>query len=120
MLTESITGIHRRRVRALSEQDGAGTLLVLGTTADDRMSRLRAGEAASAVLLAATRLRLATCPLSRPLEIPAIRELVRTRVLDAVAIPQLVLRIGWPTDQPNPFPATRRRAVFDVIEHVVP
>lgn len=103
---------------AESEQDGAGTLFVFGTTDDDRMSQLRAGEAASAVLLAATQLRLATCPLTQPLETPTTREIVRTQVLDAIMIPQLVLRIGWPPQHPNPFPATRRRPVADVTERL--
>jgi len=103
-----------------SEVDGAGTLLVLGTTEDDRMSRLRAGEATSAVLLAATWLRLASCPLTQPLEIPATRETVRTQVLDGIMIPQMVLRIGRPPRQPDPFPATTRRPVSAVTDYLWP
>jgi hypothetical protein len=103
-----------------SEEDGVGTLLVLGTTDDDRTARLRAGEAASAVLLTATRMRLATCPLTQPLEVPATRESVRTDVLHGQLVPQLVLRIGWPTDEPHPTPATTRRPVADVVDWVVP
>jgi nitroreductase len=106
----------RLRQPVESEPDGAGTLVILGTGADDRMARLRAGEAASAVLLAATRMGLATCPLTQPLEIPATRELIRTRVLNGELVPQLVLRIGWPLDRPGPFPATRRRPVTEVME----
>ena len=44
--------------------------LVLGTASDDTLSHLRAGEALSAVLLRATALGLASCPLSQPLEVP--------------------------------------------------
>ena len=105
--------LHRSVV---AQEDGAGALIVLGTAADDRMSRLRAGEATSAVLLAATRMGLATCPLTQPLEIPATREVVREEVLHAELVPQMVLRIGWPPDGPNPFPLTRRRPVSDVTE----
>jgi nitroreductase len=98
-----------------SEVDGAGTLLVLGTGLDDRLARLRAGEATSAVLLAATRMGLAGCPLTQPLEVPATREVVRTEVLHAEFVPQMVLRIGWPPRDPNPFPATTRRPVAAVL-----
>jgi hypothetical protein len=96
-------------------EDDAGELLVVATTSDDRVSRLRAGEAMSAVLLAATDLGLATCPLSQPLEIRGVRELLRATVLGGVAFPQMVLRIGWaPTDQDR-VPASPRRAVDDVL-----
>ncbi|WNV84811.1 Acg family FMN-binding oxidoreductase [Umezawaea sp. Da 62-37] len=96
-------------------EDDAGELIVLATTADDRVSRLQAGEAMSAVLLAATDLGLATCPLSQPLEVRGIRELLGATVLGGVAFPQMVLRIGWaPTDQ-GQVPATSRRAVDDVL-----
>ncbi|MET1073811.1 MAG: nitroreductase family protein [Umezawaea sp.] len=96
-------------------EEDAGELLVLATAADDRVSRLRAGEAMSAVLLAATDLGMATCPLSQPLEIRGIRDLVRATALDGVAFPQMVLRIGWaPTDQ-GQVPVTRRRSVDDVL-----
>ncbi|HWO62107.1 MAG TPA: nitroreductase family protein [Umezawaea sp.] len=96
-------------------EDDAGALLVLATAADDRVSRLRAGEAMSAVLLAATAIGLATCPLSQPLEIGATREHLRTKVLGGGVFPQMVLRIGWaPTDQEQ-VPLTPRRAVDDVL-----
>ncbi|HEU5471656.1 MAG TPA: nitroreductase family protein [Actinophytocola sp.] len=99
-----------------SEQDGAGTLLVLGTSTDDRHARLRAGEALSAVLLAATGMGLATCPLSQPLELPEIRRVVRTGVLDDIMVPQLIVRVGWPPAHPDPFPRTRRRPVADMLD----
>jgi nitroreductase len=103
-----------------SEQDAGGTLLVLGTTDDDRMSRLRAGEATSAVLLAATRIGLATCPLTQPLEIPATRESLRAEILHDLMIPQMVIRVGWPPAGPNPTPVTGRRQVVDVTDWVLP
>lgn len=93
---------------------GAGTLLVLGTTTDDVTSRLRAGEAASAVLLAATRARLASCPLSQPLELPATRGRVRDYVVHQTMYPQLVLRVGWPPAESGPGP-TGRRPLDDVV-----
>jgi hypothetical protein len=58
------------------------------------------------VLLTATDFRLATCPLSQPLEVTATRELVREHVLDDVAFPQLVLRVGWAPVSGEPLPAT--------------
>jgi Nitroreductase family len=95
----------------------AGELLVLGTSSDDRVSQLRAGEAASAVLLAATDMNLATCPLSQPLEIGTIRASLRDRVLDGAASPQMVLRIGWAPTDIEPIPPTPRRALDDVLSN---
>ncbi|EME55122.1 hypothetical protein [Amycolatopsis decaplanina] len=48
-------------------QDGAA-LTVLSTADDTPLSRLQAGEAASAVLVTATRLNLASCLVTEPLE----------------------------------------------------
>ncbi|HVW44849.1 MAG TPA: NAD(P)H nitroreductase, partial [Amycolatopsis sp.] len=82
----------------LAQPEGAAgendetVLLALATTSDDRMSQLRAGEATSAVLLTATVLGLASCPLTEPLEIADTRELVRTQVTEG-SYPQMVLRI---------------------------
>ncbi len=98
------------------EEDGA-LLLVLGTSSDDTLSQLRAGEAASAVLLHATALGLATCPLSQPLEVGETRAAVRDQVLGGTLSPQLVLRIGWAPTGP-PLPTTPRRPVDDTIERM--
>jgi hypothetical protein len=74
--------------------DGA-TLLVLGTTSDDTLSWLRAGEATSAVLLQATVAGLASSPLSQPLEVGHTRLALRDGVLAGTLSPQLILRVGW-------------------------
>ena len=96
------------------DQNDAGELLVLATATDEPISRLHAGEAMSAVLLAATDFQLATCPLSQVLEIRATRELVRTRVLDGFGYPQIILRIGWAPAENPPVPETPRRALTEV------
>jgi nitroreductase len=100
---------------AETDQPDAGELLVLATASDDRTARLRAGEALSAVLLAATEVRLASCPLSQPLEIGATRAVLRDRVLDGSAAPQIVLRIGWAPLANAPIPATPRRPVEEIL-----
>lgn len=94
---------------------GAGELLVLATTDDDPRSRLRAGEAISTVLLAATTLGLASCPLSQAMELPDTRAAVADQVLDGAAVPQLVLRVGWPPAGADPLPQSPRRQLEDVI-----
>jgi len=88
------------------------TLAVVGTASDDTLCRLRAGEALSAVLLTATTLGLATCPLSQPLEIGSTRLVLRDDVLDGTLSPQLILRLGWPPVGPS-LPATHRRPFAD-------
>ncbi|TQM36510.1 NAD(P)H nitroreductase [Pseudonocardia cypriaca] len=98
------------------EPDGA-LLAVLATGSDDSLSQLRAGEALSAVLLHATELGLATCPLSRPFEIASRRREVRDDVLGGTAVPQLVLRIGW-APLGTPLRPTPRRPIDDMIEQL--
>lgn len=111
-----------RRFRAGELADRGATpdrtaLLVLGTTSDDRLCQLRAGEALSAVLLLATASRLATCPLSQPLEIGSTRRYLRDQVLDGIC-PQIVIRVGWAPSVPA-LPATPRRRATEVIEPLV-
>jgi nitroreductase len=99
------------------EQDG-GQLLVLATPHDDLVSVLRAGEAASAALLAATDLGMATCPLSQPLEITDTRATIRDQVLDNAAYPHLILRVGWaPTSAPW-LPRSPVRRTEDTVEYL--
>lgn len=98
-----------------TEEDGA-ELLALGTTSDDRMSQLRAGEALSAALLTATNVGLATCLLTEPLEIPELRRMVRMEVLDDWAFPQAIIRVGWAQTSAEPLHPTPRRALEDVLD----
>ncbi|GLZ27930.1 NAD(P)H nitroreductase [Lentzea sp. NBRC 105346] len=102
--------------RQLSED--AGSLFVLSTSSDDTLSRLRAGEATSAVLLEATSAGLATCPLSQPLEVLSTKDLVRDHVLGGTSCPQMVLRIGWAGFNADPLPPTPRRPLIDVLEEL--
>ncbi len=98
-----------------SDEDDAGQLLVLATSSDDRMSQLRAGEALSAVLLAATELHFASCPLTQPMEVDTTRAVLQYQVLHGVAVPQIVVRVGWAPIGSNRLPATPRRPLDDVV-----
>lgn len=94
--------------------DGAA-LTVLSTADDTPLDRLRAGEAASAVLLTATRLNLASCLITEPLELTCTRGLIRDCVVAEGAEPQLVVRIGHLPDGTPPLPATPRRPIAEVL-----
>jgi nitroreductase len=96
-------------------EDGA-VLLALGTSSDDRLSQLRAGEAMSAVLLRATELELATSPLSQPLEVADTRTTLREAVLHGTLSPQLILRVGWPPAGRAAVPPTPRRPLTELVE----
>lgn len=95
--------------------DGA-VLLVLGTASDDRLSRLKAGEALSAVLLHATDVGLAACPLSQPLEVESTYRTVRDDLLGGSLAPQVLVRVGWGPQEP--LPPTPRRPLDDVVERI--
>lgn len=97
--------------KGVSAADDHAVVLALGTETDDRPAALCAGEATSAVLLTATAMGLATCPITEPLEIPATRDAIRTEVFGADAFPQMLLRIGWAPVNADPLPPTPRRSL---------
>lgn len=89
-------------------------VLALGTAEDDTLAWLRAGEATSLVLLSATAMGLATCPVTEPLEIVEIRDAVRADVFGTSGHPQMLLRVGWAATNADPPPATPRRPLTEV------
>jgi nitroreductase len=95
--------------------DDAAVLLVVTTSGDQTLDRLRAGEATSAVLLAATRSGLATTPLSQALEIETSRLRLQRDVLGVPEHPQLVVRVGWRASGAPDLPATPRRELRSVL-----
>ena len=95
--------------------DGGGQLIVLCTAGDDSFSRLRAGEAASGMLLEATAVGLASCVVTEVLEVVETRLTVRDRLVVDATFPQVIVRIGWlPLGSPE-LPATPRRPVEDTV-----
>lgn len=90
-------------------------LLTLCTSSDDVQSRLRAGEALSAVLLRGQMAGLSTVPLSQATEHEAARRILQDELVGSAAEPQILVRIGWPGDPGRPAPPTPRRALGDVL-----
>lgn len=103
-----------------SPSEDNAAILVLSTASDDRLAQLCAGEATSALLLTATAMGLATCPITEPLEIPATRDAVRYEVLGGQGHPQMLLRVGWAPDGADPLPSTPRRQLSRVVETARP
>ena len=101
-----------------SPVDDNAVMLVLGTQTDDRLAWLRAGEATSVVLLTATAMGLASCPVTEPLEIAETRESVRSDIFGGSNYPQMLLRVGWAPINADPLPATPRRDLSDVVEWI--
>jgi nitroreductase len=85
------------------------TIVVLTTEGDTAPSWVGTGQALQRVLLAATVHNLAATPMSQPLEIPALRELVTDTTTGRWA--QVILRLGYaPPTTPTP-----RRPLPDVL-----
>ena len=97
------------------ESEGS-VVVALGTENDDDLARLRAGEATSLVLLSATAMGLASCPVTEPLEIPETRQAVRADVFGDSGHPQMMVRVGWPPAGADPLPPTPRLPLLDVAE----
>jgi nitroreductase len=97
-----------------SPASDSGLVLALGTAADDTTARLRAGEATSIVLLTATALGLASCPVTEPLEITETRDYLEEDVFGMDAFPQMLIRIGWAPLNAEALPATPRRPLAEV------
>lgn len=104
----------RQTPDASSAEDNA-VVVALGTSDDDPMARVRAGEATSLVLLTATALGLASCPITEPLEVAATREAARAELFGDGGFPQMLIRIGWAPVNADPLPSTPRRDLSDVV-----
>lgn len=93
-------------------------VVALGTSDDDNLAQLRAGEATSLVLLSATALGFATCPITEPLEIAEIRDEVRADIFGTDGFPQMLFRIGWPAVNATQLPSTPRRPLSEVVSRL--
>jgi hypothetical protein len=100
---------------ALEPETTIGGLLLLCTWRDDTESRLRAGEAMSALWLRATQDRMAVLPLSQVFEVERTSLAIREGILGGLAVPHLLLRVGWPSLSADPLPPTPRRRVEELM-----
>jgi hypothetical protein len=100
--------------RAHDSSDAPG-LLVVSTSSDDVLSRVRAGEALSALWLEAVGRGLLGVPLSQATEVDQTRRLLQGRELDDRTCPQIVFSVGWPSADLAPLPPTPRRPVSQVL-----
>lgn len=102
-------GIGRERARVRFERHPQ--LAVLSTADDDPPGWVLAGQALERVLLAATKVQVATGLTTQPLERASLRWMLRDPVQGQGAV-QMILRLGYgPTGA-----ATRRRPVDDVFD----
>jgi nitroreductase len=99
-----------------SPAEDNAVMLALGTQTDDRLAQLRAGEATSVLLLSATSMGLASCPVTEPLEVAETREAVRSDIFGNNSYPQMLLRVGWAPINADPLPSTPRRELSDFVE----
>jgi nitroreductase len=104
--------VHPQRQRRAEKFESYPTIAVLTTGGDEPTDWVRAGQALQRVLLVATRRHLATTPISQPVEIPAIREVLTDRRAGRFA--QMVIRLGYGP----PAPATPRRPIAEVLQQV--
>lgn len=89
-------------------------IVALSTYDDSHASALGCGEALSAVLLEATMVGLATCPLTHLTELDASRDILRA-LIGGAGDPQLLIRIGRVPILGEHPPMTPRRPLADVL-----
>ena len=89
------------------------TVILMGTSSDDRAAWLAAGRALGRVLLHVTAAGLAASPLTQALDWPATRTRLRSR-LSLVGYPQMLLRMGYPAPETTVV-ASGRRPVAEVL-----
>jgi len=94
--------------------EGRDGLVVLCAEEDSREAWLRAGEGLSALWLRAVRTGLSVVPLSQALEVDETRAALRYDVFGGLAVPMLLVRVGWQAIGRSQLPRTPRRPVSDV------
>ncbi|MEU4419260.1 nitroreductase [Actinoplanes sp. NPDC024001] len=106
--------VHRQPSRPTERFEAHPTIAVLATDGDAPPDWIRAGQALQRVLLTATCLHLATTPISQPVEIPAVREMLTDTSSNRWA--QMIIRLGYA----EPAAATPRRTLDDILERLQP
>ncbi|MEI8406617.1 MULTISPECIES: Acg family FMN-binding oxidoreductase [unclassified Kribbella] len=99
------------RGRAVFEETPA--IMVLSTDSEDEPAWVQAGLALQRVLLTATSYKVAASFLNQVVEFPAVRNQVRN-LIAATSWPQLVIRLGYPTQESGHTP---RRPWNDALDH---
>ena len=95
--------------------EGSDGLVVLYAEDDSRESWLRAGEGLSALWLDAVRSGLSVVPLSHVLEVEETRSALQHAVLGGLAVPLLLVRVGWQAIGRRQLVPTPRRPLDDVL-----
>jgi hypothetical protein len=91
---------------------------VICTSSDDTASRLRAGEALSAMLVRGTADAMAMVPMSQAVEVDGTRRLLQDELLADAACPQIIVQVGWAPIAVEQVPLTPRRPVDEVLGDV--
>jgi hypothetical protein len=97
----------------LESSDG---LMAICSSTDDVLAWLKTGEALSALWLQATHDGLSIVPLSQAVEVDETRQALHHDVFDGMALPQVLLRVGWLEVTRPPMARTPRRPVDEVME----
>jgi hypothetical protein len=106
-----VTHTAERRVRVPEDRS---MILVISALDDTRSDILRCGETLSKVLLEATMIGMATCPLTHVTEVPASRDIVSQ--LTGRPLPQVLVRVGTAPLLEEAPPPTPRRPLGDVLQ----
>jgi hypothetical protein len=91
-----------------------GVILLCGDD-DSQASWLRAGESLSALWLCAVRDGLSVVPLSQVIEVAETRDALQHQVLGDLAVPLLLVRVGWQPISRSQLEPTPRRPLDDVL-----
>lgn len=108
-------GAGRSAESALADED-ASVFLVIGTEHPDTESLLRAGEAASAILLEATVIGLSTCLISISAEVLGTDRRLRSAITPDVADPCVIVRAGWAHINQRPPQPTPRLPLTETLQ----
>jgi hypothetical protein len=103
--------LHPQPHRPAARFESHPTIALLATDGDNPVAWLRAGQALQRVLLTATHYHLATTPISQPVEVPAVRDLLTDPATGRAA--QMIIRLGYAA----PAAATPRRPLTDILEN---
>jgi hypothetical protein len=95
--------------------EGSDGLLAICTADDTPLSWLHTGEALSRLWLKATIAGLSVVPLSQVIEHAESRAALHRQLFSGMALPQLLVRIGWQEISRRSLPRAPRRPLEDVL-----